>query len=223
MAFSKIVIQSPDLLFLSIKADFPKVQHLVALVPNISRATSEGLTALHHSIFESQEPIVKYLINKGADVNAVDLTGWSPLHYAAFYCQYEISRFLVEHGAAIYSQSIEGNVINCYKPNAASTFQYNQCHDYIKEMQLTLGVCNDAKVYAVFDFCPEEDSMENYSGDELSFTEGEELIILKRGERKNESTENYKIGDSYNKWWYAKNRLGECGWVPRNYLGIGGF
>lgn len=43
----------------------------------------------------------------------------------------------------------------------------------------------------------------------MSFEYGEELLVLKRGD----ATER--------EWWWAQNKNGETGYIPRNLLGVG--
>ena len=45
--------------------------------------------------------------------------------------------------------------------------------------------------------------------DELSFECGEELVVLKRGDATEKD------------WWWAENKNGETGYIPRNLLGVG--
>ena len=84
-------------------------------------------------------------------------------------------------------------------------------YKYMKEVEGELGVINEGKVYAAFDFqdnenesCSENEEID----DELHFIEGEELWILSKGNEKN------------TKWWFARNAQGDEGFIPRNLISL---
>lgn len=67
-------------------------------------------------------------------------------------------------------------------------------------MQEKLGILNGGSVYAVFDYTAQQP-------DELSFTAGQQLTVLRKGD------------ENEREWWWA--RLGDNeGYVPRNLLGV---
>ena len=67
-------------------------------------------------------------------------------------------------------------------------------------VQEKLGILNGGIVYAVFDY-------EAQNSDELSFTIGDEITVLKKGD------------DIEKEWWWSKIHNKE-GYVPRNLLGV---
>jgi hypothetical protein len=72
------------------------------------------------------------------------------------------------------------------------------------DVQNDFGVINDGIVYALYDYDPD-----STADNELQFKDGDQLIILRRGDE-NES-----------EWYWARheNTKNE-GYVPRNYLGL---
>lgn len=67
-------------------------------------------------------------------------------------------------------------------------------------VQEKLGVMNKGTVYALWDY-------ETQNPDELSFSEGDAITILRRQD------------DSETEWWWARLEDNE-GYVPRNLLGV---
>ena len=75
-------------------------------------------------------------------------------------------------------------------------------------VQNDLGVINDGSVYALYDYEPNSLTDETM-GNELTFKDGDQLKILRRGDE-NES-----------EWWWAKHHnTQDEGYIPRNYLGV---
>ena len=72
---------------------------------------------------------------------------------------------------------------------------------FFSEVQQNFGLANEGRVYALYSYSAIEQ-------DELSFESGEELKVLKRGD----ATEK--------EWWWAANKEGETGYIPRNLLGV---
>jgi len=66
--------------------------------------------------------------------------------------------------------------------------------------QEKLGILNQGAVFAVFDY-------EAHNSDELSFSEGEQLVVLRKGD------------ELEREWWWSKINAKE-GYVPRNLLGV---
>lgn len=67
-------------------------------------------------------------------------------------------------------------------------------------VQEKLGVMNKGTVYVLWDY-------EAQNADELSFSEGDAITILRRQD------------DSETEWWWARHEDNE-GYVPRNLLGV---
>lgn len=67
-------------------------------------------------------------------------------------------------------------------------------------VQEKLGILSGGVVYAVFDYTAQQP-------DELSFKEGQQLTVLRKGD------------ENEREWWWS--RLGDKeGYVPRNLLGV---
>ena len=144
-------------------------------------------------------------------------------------------QFLVEHGACIYATTIRDNETAAEKceeeeENYATCSQYLLCKLRLPSMidrrrkvlflantmespsdlvvQNDLGVINNGLVYALYDYEPQTSS-EDAAKNELTFKDGDQLRILRRGDE-NES-----------EWWWAKHEtIQHEGYVPRNYLGV---
>lgn len=67
-------------------------------------------------------------------------------------------------------------------------------------VQEKLGILNNGAVYAVF-------SYEAHNSDELSFNEGDRLVVLRKGD------------EWEREWWWARLNDQE-GYIPRNLLGV---
>jgi len=67
-------------------------------------------------------------------------------------------------------------------------------------VQEKLGILNGGVVYAVYDY-------DAHNCDELSFHEGEKLVVLRKGD------------EWEREWWWAR-RNDQEGYVPRNLLGV---
>lgn len=75
--------------------------------------------------------------------------------------------------------------------------------NYCVGVQEKLGILNNGAVYAVFDY-------EAHNTDELSFGEGERLVVLRKGD------------EWEREWWWARLSDRE-GYIPRNLLGVRSF
>lgn len=67
-------------------------------------------------------------------------------------------------------------------------------------MQEKLGILNGGVVYALYDY-------DSQNADELSFRDGDQLVVLKKGD------------DLEREWWWSRLNDQE-GYVPRNLLGV---
>jgi len=79
---------------------------------------------------------------------------------------------------------------------------------YYLVVQNDLGVINNGLVYTLYDY-EANNSLDETMNNELSFKDGDQLKILRRGDE-NES-----------EWWWAKHETNQQeGYIPRNYLGV---
>ena len=72
-------------------------------------------TPLRHATENSNEPLIKALIQSGADVNVFDSHGRTPIHNAIQYDDdAEIIELLVKHDADLNIRNIEGKTAYSY-------------------------------------------------------------------------------------------------------------
>ncbi|KAK3745547.1 hypothetical protein QZH41_012462, partial [Actinostola sp. cb2023] len=124
----------------------------------------------------------------------------TPLHCAAANNNFIIVQYLMENGACIFAttglqRKTPGQCCEKSLPG------YKECATFLEDIQTNFGVTNGGKVYALYAYSATED-------DELSFSCGEELQVLRRGD----STEK--------EWWWAKNYSGQTGYIPSNLFGV---
>ncbi|XP_066532061.1 protein phosphatase 1, regulatory subunit 13Ba isoform X2 [Hoplias malabaricus] len=187
------------LLDASLEGEFDLVQRIIYEVDNPSTANDEGITPLHNAVCAGHHHIVKFLLDFGVNVNAADSDGWTPLHCAASCNSVHLCKLLVESGAAIFATTIsdvETAADKCEEMEEG----YIQCSQFLYGVQEKLGVMNKGGVYALWNY-------EAQSEDEVSFSEGDSLTILRRRD------------DSETEWWWARLNDKE-GYVPRNLLGL---
>jgi ankyrin repeat protein len=92
------------------KGDLAKVKELVEKDPQLVKAkNTRQSTPLHVAVDLNNEPIARYLIEKGADLNAVNSNFWAPLFYAK---EKEIAKLLVEKGADINFKASNGTAVS---------------------------------------------------------------------------------------------------------------
>ena len=166
---------------------------------------------LHQTVDTGHYDIIEHLVKElKFDVNAYDLIGCTPLHCVPMNDPRGIAKLLVESGACVFAETLydrETVTFGCEMENDFDSAFYK----YMKEVEGELGVINEGKVYAAFDFqdnenesCSETEEID----DELHFIEGEELWILSKGNEKN------------TKWWFARNAQGDEGFIPRNLISL---
>ncbi|KAM3843236.1 apoptosis-stimulating of p53 protein 1-like [Diretmus argenteus] len=183
----------------SLEGEFDLVQRIIYEVENPSTPNDEGITPLHNAVCAGHHHIVKFLLDFGVNVNAADSDGWTPLHCAASCNSVHLCKMLVESGAAIFATTIsdvETAADKCEEMEEG----YTQCSQFLYGVQEKLGVMNKGLVYALWDYTSQQ-------ADELSFSEGDALTVLRRGD------------DVETEWWWARLNDRE-GYIPRNLLGL---
>ncbi|RZF39774.1 hypothetical protein LSTR_LSTR003435 [Laodelphax striatellus] len=187
------------LLDASLEGELELVVRTAGQVRDPSAANDEGITALHNAICAGHLDIVRFLVRFGCDVNAQDSDGWTPLHCAASCNNLAMVKFLVEHGACIFATTLSDQETAAEKCEEDEE-GFDGCSEYLYSVQEKLGILNNGAVFAVF-------SYEAHQADELSFGEGDRLIVLRKGD------------EWEREWWWT--RLGDReGYVPRNLLGL---
>ncbi|XP_039993220.1 apoptosis-stimulating of p53 protein 1-like isoform X3 [Xiphias gladius] len=187
------------LLDASLEGEFDLVQRIIYEVENPSMPNDEGITPLHNAVCAGHHHIVKFLLDFGVNVNAADSDGWTPLHCAASCNSVHLCKMLVESGAAIFATTIsdvETAADKCEEMEEG----YTQCSQFLYGVQEKLGVMNKGLVYALWDYKAQQ-------ADELSFSEGDALTVLRRRD------------ETETEWWWARLNDRE-GYVPRNLLGL---
>ncbi|KAF7658468.1 hypothetical protein LDENG_00012500 [Lucifuga dentata] len=183
----------------SLEGEFDLVQRIIYEVENPSMPNDEGITPLHNAVCAGHHHIVKFLLDFGVNVNAADSDGWTPLHCAASCNSVHLCKMLVESGAAIFATTIsdvETAADKCEEMEEG----YTQCSQFLYGVQEKLGVMNKGSVYALWNYTAQQ-------ADELSFSEGDALTVLRRRD------------DTETEWWWARLNDRE-GYVPRNLLGL---
>ncbi|XP_050422213.1 apoptosis-stimulating of p53 protein 2-like isoform X3 [Adelges cooleyi] len=187
------------LLDASLEGELELVMRTAEQVGNPSAANDEGITALHNAICAGHIDIVKFLVKFGCDVNAQDSDGWTPLHCAASCNNLAMVRFLVEHGACIFATTLSDQETAAEKCEEDEE-GFDGCSEFLYSVQEKLGIMNNGAVYAVFGY-------EAHNQDELSFDDGDRIVVLRKGD------------DSEREWWWSRIDDRE-GYVPRNLLGL---
>ncbi|KAG5885822.1 hypothetical protein JTB14_001834 [Gonioctena quinquepunctata] len=187
------------LLDASLEGELELVKKTATQVTNPSAANDEGITALHNAICAGHLEIVKFLVEFGCDVNAQDSDGWTPLHCAASCNNLTMVKFLVEHGACIFATTLSDHETAAEKCEEDEE-GFDGCSEYLYSVQEKLGILSGGVVYAVFDYSAQQ-------ADELTFKEGQQLTVLRKGD------------ENEREWWWS--RLGDKeGYIPRNLLGL---
>ena len=194
------------LLDASLEGELELVKKTARQVADPSAANDEGITALHNAICAGHFDIVRFLVLFGCDVNAQDSDGWTPLHCAASCNNLPMVKFLVEHGACIFATTFSDHETAAEKCEEDEE-GFAGCSEYLYTVQEKLGVSNDGKVFAVYDWRPE-------NSDELSFDIGEEIAVSKKGDEVEKDW-----------WWCTKEKnysssAPTIGYVAKNLLGM---
>ncbi|XP_023227401.1 apoptosis-stimulating of p53 protein 1-like isoform X1 [Centruroides sculpturatus] len=187
------------LLDAALEGEVELVRKTTAEVTNPSAANDEGITALHNAICAGHFEIVRYLVEYGCDVNAQDSDGWTPLHCAASCNNLPMVKYLVEHGACIFATTLSDHETAAEKCEEDEE-GFDGCSEYLYSVQEKLGILNAGVVYAVYDY-------DSQNPDELSFHEGDKMVVLRKGD------------EMEREWWWTKLKDRE-GYVPRNLLGL---
>lgn len=187
------------LLDASLEGELELVRATAGRVPDPSAANDEGITALHNAICAGHLGIVRFLVAFGCDVNAQDSDGWTPLHCAASCNNLAMVKFLVEHGACIFATTLSDHETAAEKCEEDEE-GFDGCSEYLYSVQEKLGILNGGVVWAVYDY-------EAHNPDELSFREGDRLVVLRKGD------------ENEREWWWSRLDDKE-GYVPRNLLGL---
>ncbi|CAG5946529.1 unnamed protein product [Menidia menidia] len=183
----------------SLEGEYDLVQRVIYDVEDPSMPNDEGITALHNAVCAGHTEIVKFLVQFGVNVNAADSDGWTPLHCAASCNNVQVCKFLVESGAAVFATTYSDMQTAADKCEELED-GYAQCSQFLYGVQEKMGVMNRGVVYALWDYQPQSD-------DELGFTEGDCMTVLRRED------------EVEKEWWWA--RCGDYeGYIPRNLLGV---
>lgn len=176
---------------------------------DISAQNDEGVTALHNAVMAGHIDVVRFLVKSGCDVNVQDDNGWTPLHCSAQRQDPTLSQYLVENGALIFATNHNDQTAAHIEFEDDDEEELSESIKYLLYVQENIGVMNGGKVYALFDY-------EAQNSDELSFENGELLIVL----RKEDTAEQ--------EWWWARKTTSASdqrnppkeGYVPRNLVGL---
>lgn len=183
----------------SLEGEYDLVQRVIYDVEDPSMPNDEGITALHNAVCAGHTEIVKFLVQFGVNANAADSDGWTPLHCAASCNNVQVCKFLVESGAAVFATTYSDQQTAADKCEEMED-GYAQCSQFLYGVQEKMGVMNRGVVYALWDYEPQNE-------DELGFSEGDCMTVLKRDD------------DKETEWWWA--RCGDReGYIPRNLLGL---
>ena len=157
----------------------------------------------HYDVIEHLVKELKF------DVNAYDVIGCTPLHCVLMNDPRGIAKLLVESGACVFAETLYDRENVTYGCEMENDF-ISPFYKYMKTVEGELGLVNEGKVYAAFDFQKSDDNesrSENGDNDELNFMEGDDLWILSKG-------------DDNTKWWFARNAQGDEGFIPRNLISL---
>uniref|UniRef100_A0A6G1SKA7 Apoptosis-stimulating of p53 protein 2 n=1 Tax=Aceria tosichella TaxID=561515 RepID=A0A6G1SKA7_9ACAR len=178
-------------------------------VADLNASHDECVTALHNAAVAGHYEVAKYLIEAGCDINVQDSDGWTPLHCAASCNNLPLVKLLIENGALIYATTTSDQLTPAMKCEQSEE-GFKDCYNYLISVQNNLGVINNGKVFALYDYEAQEE-------DELSFTINEELTVIRRDDSDEQE------------WWWAQKRVCPSsdtvvelkeGYIPRNLVGL---
>lgn len=178
-------------------------------VSDLNASHDECVTALHNAAVASHYDVAKYLIEAGCDINVQDSDGWTPLHCAASCNNLPLVKLLIENGALIYATTTSDQSTPAMKCEATEE-GFKDCYKHLISVQNNLGVINNGRVYALYDYEAQEE-------DELSFKTNDELTVIRRDDSDEQE------------WWWAQRRVqhpGDTvaeikeGYIPRNLVGL---
>ncbi|KAJ8266594.1 hypothetical protein GJAV_G00132290 [Gymnothorax javanicus] len=177
--------------------DLDAVQKAAKEMSDPSQPNDEGITALHNAVCGGHNKIVDFLVQIGANISAQDCYGWTPLHCAAACNNRSMCEYLVRNGAAVLSVT-DGDGATAIQKCDPFAAGFEECMSFLKGVEEAMGVENSRVLYALWGYPAQ-------APDELSFREGDTVIIKK----KQEGAE----------WWWASHGNKE-GFVPSNYFAL---
>jgi len=123
----------------AIEGNLDQVKALLEGNPDLLNAKdSEGKTALHQAVYNGQEDVAEYLIDRGADLNARSNQNSVPLNGAAFYGHNNAVKLLIDRGADINAANNAG-----YTPLLSGTAAG---HFEIVKMLIAAGADKNARL-----------------------------------------------------------------------------
>ncbi|CAH0546464.1 unnamed protein product [Brassicogethes aeneus] len=90
--------------------DLEEVKRLLSKGVSPDSCNEDGLTALHQSCIDDNEPMLMLLLDHGANVNAEDTEKWTPLHAAATCAHIRLVKILITRGANLLAVNADGNM-----------------------------------------------------------------------------------------------------------------
>lgn len=178
-------------------------------VADLNASHDECVTALHNAAVAGHYEVAKYLIEAGCDINVQDSDGWTPLHCAASCNNLPLVKLLIENGALIYATTTSDQSTPAMKCEQSEE-GFKDCYKHLISVQNNLGVINNGKVYALYDYEAQEE-------DELSFKINDELQVIRRDDSEEQE------------WWWAQKKVHPTsdtvielkeGYIPRNLVGL---
>ncbi|TWW71712.1 Apoptosis-stimulating of p53 protein 1 [Takifugu flavidus] len=185
------------------------VKFLLDFAVNVNAADSDGWTPLHCAASCNSVHLCKMLVESGAAIFATTI---SDVETAADKCE-EMEEGYTQCSQFLYGghmQPARGRLKNQNKfpPPRGEAILAGSVLETVVNVQSSpplgvqekLGVMNKGLVYALWDYTAQHP-------DELSFSEGDALAVLRRSD------------DVETEWWWARFNDRE-GYVPRNLLGL---
>ncbi|XP_071958305.1 uncharacterized protein [Antedon mediterranea] len=108
--YSIYFVENVTLLEAAARGDVDEVKLLLENGLNPNLGNEDGLTALHQSCIDNNEPMMKLLLEHGADVNIIDRELWTPLHAAATCGHMHLAEYLISQGADLLAINSDGNM-----------------------------------------------------------------------------------------------------------------